>query len=410
MSIYRKIINICLSNEFPEMNKEDIENLLNIAIDEKVFPTIYSYIVDKIEIDDKFHNIFKDYKQKRADALVILKILDKKRKALEIDYLLLKGLGIENYYSKQNFRHFADLDICVPSEKEFWEIGNRLLEKDFNIYSTVNLCKNKDNNRIYGSARFESLYSSPLKGAELQIGRFPLTIKTFISWDILTYNQRNIFIDGVESKIPGPEVTFILNIGELLTRSGEFYLRDTLDIIEILNVKKLDIDFILKNIKKLNLYPALKILESLFYKYEIPLPPTLVQILKEFRFASKNVVIGHIIPFLKKQNELNLKNIYLLTIRKVTYFLNDRDKFLFYLRKIDEKNTPFEFFNNAIYIYFMKIHEHQGTYEWVNLNNDHLVITPIGTFLACMHALHSDEELDILTKQFEEKLRREVYV
>ncbi|MDA2051669.1 nucleotidyltransferase family protein [Bacillus cereus] len=388
-----------------------IDSLLEISLKEKLFPTVYKYLDENNLLTNnqikQYGGLFEEYLRKRESVLNIFNFLCEKPIEFKEKFLALKGIGMELYYPKGVHRQFSDLDMCVENPDSFWEIGDLFLKQGFDIYSTMNLCSNlQDLSKIFGSARYEE-EESVLQGVEIQVGRFPVTLNTYISWDILQHNKTKYKVNDDYIYVPSCESSFILMLGEFLTRPGQFYLRDIIDILHLTkNLDSNQIDFINHKIEELKLYPSLSIVENAYKRYNLEFPDRLKTLMKNKKSKS-SILTGHIFPFLKQENKFKVKNLLLLLFRKISYTLNDNDKFLLTLKKTDEKFGPMIFYSNGQYVYFMKLHNYTGEHTWITINNVHFLVTPVGTFIGCMHALYSDEELEMFSESIEKYVKRE---
>jgi hypothetical protein len=398
----RSLYKIC-SSRFVEINQADADNFLEESVKNKVFPFVYEYI-EKLgyPIDHKYKGIYREYLDARYETIAILKYIASQKDHYPL-FFLLKGIGLEKYYINNTHRQITDLDICVKDSDNFWEIGKLLKDLGLDLYATMNLCSDEKGN-LMGSGRFEHEYfNENFQGVELQITNFPVSTCSYITWETLTYNSEILDIEGININIPGPEAMFILLLGELLTRPAKMYLRDAIDVLSLFEdrVNDIDFEFICSKITSFELTPALQLLKRVFDKFCIPTYPCLERLFSQFNVSRVTSIVGsHIIPFLRRNSIKPTYDFFLYLIRNFTYNLNNHNKLLGFLKITDEVIGPMWFFNNRVYVYFMKVAEKSGTYQWFKIDHFHLLQTPIGTFVGCMHALYSDEELEYLRNKF----------
>lgn len=396
-----KLLYDWVMDDQPIVRADQIEPMLDLAIQHKLFPTIYSLLAQTgWEPEPHHHTYYQRYVKARQRAIFTLRqLLEKKDE--RTTFLLLKGLGVEQYYEKKQ-RHFLDLDLCAKDLESFWDIGKSLLTQGLDLYSTMNLYS-ADDQEIYGSARFEEEeFEESFQGVEVQISHFPISPRTYIPWEVLAHNMDVLEIDGLRVPVPSREGSLIILLAEILTRPEKIHLRDVIDLMQLIagDGTELDEHWLATQIDSIHLQPALSRLSHWLNENQIEAPTSFQRFLGKVGSSltgeRKGLFTGHIVPFCRQHSTRPLRDLLFQSLRQYSYQLNDENRFLPFLKKTDELIGPTLFYRNRVHVYFMKVSPKSGNYAWSKLDHYHLLTTPIGTFVACMHALYSDDELDYL--------------
>lgn len=400
----RTLYSICNGQEV-HISSKDVDSYMELALKNKVFPVVYQYFIQNGYLfHDQYIFRYQKYVKAREKTIKIIQQI-MARKSEETSILLLKGIGLEKYYPRKMDRHITDIDICVKNQSSFWEVGNILQQElKLDLYSTMHFYQDFDG-QLYGSGRFEEeVFDPTFQGVEIQLGRFPISPRTYIPWDAMAWKMETMTLDESTIYIPSPESALVILLAEILTRPDKIYLRDYIDAHSILeyNVDNFDIQFVVKQIDTFQLFPSLILFLQFITRYHLQMPPMLEKILNVSKQVKQSgMLTGHIIPYCLKNSNTPIRDLFYHALRQITYSLNDRDQLLTFLKKTDEVIGPKLFFNNRVHVYFMKISSYRGNLQWLLIDHYHVVVTPIGTFVACMHALYSDDELDELRRKFE---------
>lgn len=395
--IYESEINEGISFTRKSIRYEEIDSLLEEAIKNKVFPKIYEVVSKVHSVKTKYNDFYDKYKKFRAENFRVMRKLEN----YQHKYIVLKGAGIEQYYPSHCERYFHDLDICVYSQEDFFEINNFLLGSGLEQNSTMLLFLNSKEGKIQGSTRLDPIKEMDyFEGIEIQIGAFPMTHRTFLPWEVFMKNAViQTTINGTTIPTPDRQGNFLIYLAEIISRN-KLTLRDLFDVSYVLEgstEKDLDINFIVHAITRYNLFYSINLLKIAYESVEgFECPTALKIIIEEINRRSSPLLKKdkHVKNYLKENSDNFWKSYLLYKVREYSNVINDKNKFLWLLRRSDDLFSPKHFFLQDTFVYFMKINDFQTDYKWIKINKFTINLTPIGSYLVCMHALHSDEELD----------------
>jgi len=372
---------------------KDVSSLLEEAINNKIFPKIFETVSSVHPVEQKYFDFYEKYKCFRKENFRVMKTLEE----FNSQYIVLKGAGIEQYYPSHCERYSHDLDICVYSQEVFFEINKFLLKSKLEQNSTMLLSINTKTRKVQGMTRLDpSDDLEYFEGVEIQIGAFPMTHRTSLPWDVFMKNK--VIYPAIKNTIiptPDRQGNFLIYLAEIISRS-KLTLRDLFDIKYILkDSEHFDLEFIVRTIEKFDLTSSVMIVKDTFESVPgFDSPITLNKLVNKLNTKKLPKKTNHVRNFLKINSNKFIKDYLFYKIRDYTLLINDKDKFLSLLKQTDNVFSPKHFYSNGTFVYFMKLNEIESTDKWIKVKNFTINLTPIGSYLVCMHALYSDEELE----------------
>ncbi|MBL0388746.1 nucleotidyltransferase family protein [Tumebacillus sp. ITR2] len=397
-----------------QLTSETAHHLLETARLNKIFPEIYEALQPHFTLEEEHHLFYQRYRNMREEIFRILNGMGVDGAGL--DFLVLKGPGIEAYYPPGKSRYFHDLDVAVSSLDEFWKTGHVLLENELDQFSTMTMFTEPDTGLTHGGARFDPVEETlEFEGVEVQIGAYSMNMRTYLPWETFTRGRRQVRLADVTVPVPDREGNLLIYLAELMSRT-KLMLRDLFDVTcvtqphDISLADEIDLDYVAQVIERYHLHYALRLL---LHSYEetpvLETPPMLLELAGRVGVQPtlppfEELRRFHILPYLRRNTSSPLRNYWYHNLRETTTRWNDTDRWLTLMKAADLRFGAKPFFQNGAYVYFMKLNamQHEGAWKWLKVDRYDVVLTPIGSFVVCCHALYGDEELDELAGELEQ--------
>lgn len=392
-----------LSAVVKHLSQDEVPSLLALANTHKLFPEIFERLQPFFKMTEEDQENYKIRIKQREAALELLDALQESVKGTM--FLVLKGLAFQSYYPSQLKRQLGDLDLTSAKLEDFGKVGQILGDKGLQMFSTMNLFV--ENGRHYGVASFEGKPFDKIKNVELQVGGFLMDynkqIRTYIPWEVLEKRSTMCEIEGIRFPVPGIEGSLILYLAELITRR-EILLRDLFDLNFLCGNYQFDFDYVAKQVKRYHLQRALDLIQKSYADITGLEMPHQIQTLIEMvgvpgKFVFRGHLLGHVWPFLQTNCSRPFLKLLIAFLRQWTDQQNDNDKLLALLKRSDICFGPMPFYQNGSHIYLSKLNnDHHSSWQFRQLGHYHVLLSPLGCFLASAHALYSDEEFDMIVE------------
>lgn len=402
------LIALYLSSEqdLPELiqtvEPHEVEPLLELSSQEKLFPHLYRILSSHFPVDDKHREAYGRYTRNREEALRILSVLAQSLDSEE--YLLVKGLSVEAYYAEPRERFFYDLDISVPTMEQFFKVGQAFLANGLDQFSTMLLYQETGTDTVQGGARFESVDEhTGFYGVELQIGTFPISFRSYLPWDVFTRKKTVLQVEGGKVSIPDREGNLLIYLAEMHGRD-RIMIRDLLDMRSLLDeqhASAIDLEFVADKVCTYQLQYSLWLLGQAYAaQRQLTLPGILARLMEmtgvDEHYRYEGLVRGHLRPYFEKVSAKPRHDFLYSLLRRWTDRMNDQDKLLNVLKRMDQQTDAQKLFVSGFPVYFMKLNSESSPWEWREIEGSKIVLSPIGSYAVSANALFSDEELDHL--------------
>ena len=220
--------------ELIKKNKDllDWAYIIKISKMNFIIPQIYTFCeyFKDIHIPKKTYNKLKFLYYKSVyyslTANYTLKEITNLFRKNKINFLLIKGHSIAQFYPSSFHRHFLEIDVLVPSEELFFKASKKLIDAEYKIFQESQSRRNLFQLNFVKRRRLSIDLHKELVWGKYQICKEKL------------FQNRNVLkFDGLNILTVSPEAN-ILFICSRLFESGYFLIRDVVDVAKIITNSK----------------------------------------------------------------------------------------------------------------------------------------------------------------------------
>lgn len=319
-------------------------------------------------------------KVKKNELKMIIKEIDKEN----IEYLALKGLAMSKYYPKNILRQSNDFDLILKTPQDFWKL-HRILDKKEYEFSYLPMFS-ENHNSFLGLLKYEKVLENNIKiRIEVNISQFIIAEGVWYEKDLWEQSQHINFND-ISLKIPSDENNLIMLILESSGRN-EIFVRDFIDYYFIMQVTSINLENIEKKLDNVFLKNVLCKFITYYNEFNF----------EEVKRKNSKIAreIGIIFPNLLK--EKSIKKVYHRYLKFIGDNLIENDILFGIVEKIDANASTLIRYKKGLFCHFYHIDkEKTDQLKWMKFDKYHLLITPIGTFIATNFAfIKEDDEFRI---------------
>lgn len=379
------------------MNKYD-EILFNIASGKKDYSDLqvdqcseqikFSRIIDPILSSNSEYKIdemtWNELEQYRIDRYIELYNIVEALNKASINYIVIKGLALLEYYPESLPRQSGDFDFLVKNVNEFWKSHEILSDKGFSI--SYNPILTEVNGEINGIIKYmKKLNGGKSVFLEVNINSFTISETTCFN-DLDLWSERKLMkSNDVLIPIPSHEMNIILLVIEVSGRK-QFFIRDAVDFHYLVTDRDVNWSYIEK---KLHNKFLINVLKKLQINNETISQTGFIFVEKGVRGLKRELT--YIIPNLIQ--ELNFKKFIFRYIKVLGEKLIEKGK-ISQASQLEYLMDPYERFCNGIATHFYQISftiKSPDT-RWIKYRKFHILLCPIGAFLASNFAILEDLE------------------
>lgn len=303
-----------------------------------------------------------------------------------INYIVIKGVALLEYYPKDLPRQSGDFDFLVSNIDDFWKCHEILTENGFSL--SYNPILTEVNSEINGIIKYmKKINGDKFVYLEVNINSFVISETIWFNdpdlWfkrKLMKYYDTDIFIP-----IPSHEMNIILLVIEVSGRK-KFFIRDAIDFHYLVTDKDIDWSYIERKLHNKFLLNVLKKLQ------------TNNKTISEsgFNFVEKGVwelrrELTYILPNLIQ--ELNFKKFFFRYLKVLGDKLIDKNK-ISLASNLEYLMDPYERFCNGIPTHFYQVSNKIKSHDarWIEFRKFHILLCPIGAFLASNFTILEDSE------------------
>jgi len=314
--------------------------------------------------------------------------------------LLLKGAALARRYGQNHERYFADIDIGVMSENQFWKFREVLAEANYQLAGAV--VYGKDPSGSYQVASMRLAPDSDLENGfavEVQLGGFPLDRYGYLPFELCSGRMAAVRFGSRTLQTPDASATFLILLAEYVSQS-EITLRDLYDVISVLAAEDLDVPWVADQVRKNALHRSLGQIRSAAAKFEYALPENFQRICADSQSTWRLQSLErqrwwHVIQWVtrKVQPGRTLQVLALMWLRGVTSKLAEGGVDAVLLKWTEWRNLARSLSELGYPIYLIPIPTQEAHPGWASTGRSWILGTSSGSFLASPNGFVTDDEL-----------------
>lgn len=313
-----------------------------------------------------------------------IKILIKEFENYNVNYLLIKGIAMTQYYPDGVPRQNHDYDFILKDISDFWVCHNIL--KELGYQEGINPVLTTFRGGIKGIVKYNKKIDANLSlELEFNIAGFIISEVTWFDDSSIWEHTHRITYKDLEFNVPNASTSLIILIAEMCDRK-EFLIRDMMDFHFLTNNSKLDWKYI-------DMALSDRYLNEILIKMKINQQLMMDQfVYKKIKNNKLYMEFKHILPFIFNSKN-KIKKIHFRYLKYIGDILSSKGKMLRLVRQFDNIMSPKSRFDNGITTHFILMNnKFKGDLKWLKYKKYWLLITPIGTYWASNFAILEEEE------------------